>query len=88
MAATALQTMVIVLAIGIIAGLMFNRYARGWLRRIGTRASDLTAALVGIAGAFIGFHLGAAAGLVPAPVAEYLAAIAGALIVLWFWRNR
>jgi len=75
----------IVVVIGIIAGLLVTRYGRGWF---GTRASDLTAALVGIAGAFIGFHLGAVVGLVPFPLADYIAAIAGALIVLWLWRNR
>jgi uncharacterized membrane protein YeaQ/YmgE (transglycosylase-associated protein family) len=85
MVTTALQTLVIVIAIGIIVGLIVNRYGRGWF---GTRASDVTVALVGIAGAFIGFHLGAAVGLVPFPVAEYLAAIVGALVTLWLWRNR
>jgi len=58
---------------------------RGWF---GTRASDLTAALVGIAGAFLGFHVGVAAGLTPVPVADYLVAIVGALVTLWAWRNR
>ena len=70
--------------IGIIAGLAVTRYGRGWF---GTRASDLTAALVGIAGAFLGFHVGVAAGLVPVPVADYLLAIVGALVTLWAWRN-
>ena len=64
--ATALQILVVVTLIGIIAGLAVTRYGRGWF---GTRASDLTAALVGIAGAFLGFHVGVAAGLTPVPVA-------------------
>jgi uncharacterized membrane protein YeaQ/YmgE (transglycosylase-associated protein family) len=81
----ALQTLVIVVVIGIVAGLAVTRYGRGWF---GTRASDLTAALVGIAGAFIGFHLGAVVGLVPFPVMDYIAAIVGALVILWLWRNR
>jgi uncharacterized membrane protein YeaQ/YmgE (transglycosylase-associated protein family) len=85
MATTALETLVIVIVIGIVAGLIVNRYGRGWF---GTRASDTTVALVGIAGAFIGFHLGAAIGLVPFPITEYLAAIVGALVILWIWRNR
>ena len=72
MVSTALQTLVVVIVIGIIAGLVVNRYGRGWF---GTRASDLTAALIGIAGAFIGFHLGTAVGLVPFPLADYLAAL-------------
>jgi uncharacterized membrane protein YeaQ/YmgE (transglycosylase-associated protein family) len=85
MTTTALQTLVIVVLIGIVAGLLVNHYAR---RFFATRASNLTASLIGIAGAFIGFHLGAAAGLVPFPLIDYLAAVAGALLVLWVWRNR
>ncbi len=85
MSSAALQTLVIVIVIGIAAGLLINHYSRGWFR---TRANDLTAALVGIAGAFIGFHIIAAAGLAQTALAEYLGAIAGALLVLWFWRNR
>jgi uncharacterized membrane protein YeaQ/YmgE (transglycosylase-associated protein family) len=84
MATTALQTLVIVVAIGVIAGLLVNRYGRGWF---GTRASNMTAALIGIAGAFIGFHLGAAIGVARSPAAEYIAALAGAFVILWLWRN-
>jgi hypothetical protein len=41
-----------------LVGLAFNRYARSWLARLGSTArNDVTAALVGIAGAFIGFHI-------------------------------
>jgi uncharacterized membrane protein YeaQ/YmgE (transglycosylase-associated protein family) len=82
---TALQILIIVTLIGIIAGFAVTRYGRGWF---GTRASGLTAALVGIAGAFLGFHIGVAAGLTPVPVADYLVAIVGALVTLWAWRNR
>ena len=82
---TALQILVVVTLIGIIAGLAATRYGRGWF---GTRASGFTAALVGIAGAFLGFHIGVAAGLTPVPVADYLVAIVGALVTLWGWRNR
>ena len=65
---TALANLVIILIIGIVVGLAFNRYARGWLARLGaTRSSDITSALVGIAGAFIGFHLGVILGLLPSP---------------------
>ena len=85
MVITALQTLVVVSVIGVMAGLIVNRYGRGWF---GTRASNMTAALVGIAGAFIGFHIWAAIGLTPAPAIEYLAAVAGAFVILWLWRNR
>ncbi len=85
MVTIALQILVIVIAIGIIAGLVVNRYGRGWF---GSRASDPTVSLVGIAGAFMGFHVGSVLGLVPAPTAEYLMAIIGAVVTLWAWRNR
>jgi uncharacterized membrane protein YeaQ/YmgE (transglycosylase-associated protein family) len=86
---TALANFLIVLIIGIVAGLFFNRYARGWLARLGTTThSDITSALVGIAGAFIGFHIGVILGLLPSPAMFYLAAVVGALVVLWLWRGR
>ena len=86
---TALYNFLIVLVIGIVVGLVFSRYARSWLARLATTThSDITSALVGIAGAFIGYHVGVILGLLPSPLMLYLAAIAGAAIVLWFWRGR
>jgi uncharacterized membrane protein YeaQ/YmgE (transglycosylase-associated protein family) len=86
---TALANLVIVLIIGIVAGLAFNRYAQDWLsRQFTTRQSDITSALVGIAGAFIGFNLGVIFGLLPSPIMLYIMAIVGALVVLWVWRGR
>jgi uncharacterized membrane protein YeaQ/YmgE (transglycosylase-associated protein family) len=87
---TALANLLIVIAMGIVAGLAFNRYGRGWWARNiggGTR-SNVTSALVGIAGAFIGFHLGVVLGLLPSPVMLYVAAAIGAVVVLWAWRGR
>jgi hypothetical protein len=86
---TASAHFLIVLAIGIVVGLMFNRYGRSWLARYGgTARTDLTSALVGIAGAFIGFHLAVIAGLLPTPLMLYVAAVFGSAIVLWVWRGR
>jgi len=86
---TALANFLIVLIIGIVVGLAFNRYARSWLARLGTSThSDVTSALVGIAGAFIGFHLGVILGLLPSPLMFYLTAVIGAVVVLWLWRGR
>ena len=87
---TALAHLLIIVAIGIIAGIAFNRFGRGWLARTvgSTRHTDITTALVGIAGAFIGFHIGVVLGLVPLPLMQYLLAVAGALVVLWAWRGR
>jgi len=85
----ALVNFLIVLAIGIVVGLAFNRYARTWLARLGSSSrSDVTSALVGIAGSFIGFHLGVILGLLPSPLMLYLTAVAGAALTLWLWRGR
>ena len=86
---TALANLLIILGIGVIAGLVFNHRARGWLGRLGsTGRSEVTAALVGIAGAFIGFHLSVILGLLPSPLMHYIVAAIGALAVLWLWRGR
>lgn len=86
---TALTNLIVIIVIGVVAGLVFNRYGHTWLaRQLVTRQSDLTSALVGIAGAFIGFHLAVVIGLLPTPLMLYLAAIVGALLVLWLWRGR
>jgi uncharacterized membrane protein YeaQ/YmgE (transglycosylase-associated protein family) len=86
---TALFNLIVILVIGIVAGLVFNRYARSWLARLGTTTrSDITAALVGIAGAFIGFHISVILGLLPSPLMHFVLAAVGALIVLWLWRGR
>jgi uncharacterized membrane protein YeaQ/YmgE (transglycosylase-associated protein family) len=88
---TGLANFLIILAIGIVVGLVFNRYGRGWLGRQVVNSSgvgDVTYALVGIAGSFIGFHLGVIFGLLPSPLMLFLAAIVGAAITIWLWRGR
>jgi uncharacterized membrane protein YeaQ/YmgE (transglycosylase-associated protein family) len=86
---SALANLLIILLIGVVAGLFFNRYSRNWLARIGgSSRSDLTSALVGIAGAFIGFHVSVIIGLLPSPLMHYLLAIVGAILVLWLWRGK
>jgi len=86
---TALANFIIILIIGVVVGLAFNRYAHSWLARLGsTTRSDVTTSLVGIAGAFIGFHISVILGLLPSPLMHYVLAALGALIVLWLWRGR
>jgi len=86
---TAVASFLIVLAIGIAAGLVFNRYGQNWFRRqFVTPHSDVTSSLVGIAGAFIGFHIGGILGLLASPLMLYVTAAVGALLVLWAWRGR
>ncbi len=80
-------TFLLVLAIGIVAGLIFDRFAGpGWLTRqiAGARRGMITSSLVGIAGAFIGYHLTLLAKFVGA--AALIGAAIGALVVLWLWR--
>jgi hypothetical protein len=43
---------------------------------------------VGIAGSFIGFHSGIIVGLLPHPLMLYIAAVIGAVLILWLWRGR
>ncbi len=87
---TAILTFIILIVIGIVVGLVFNRYGGSWLGRQvagATGAGDVTYALVGIAGSFMGFHIGVILGLLPS-VLLYVAAVLGAAVTLWLWRGR
>lgn len=88
---TAVVNLIVIVLIGIAAGLVFNRYGRGWLgRRIAdsTGVGDVTYSLVGIAGSFIGFHLAVILGLLPTPLMLYVGAIVGAVVTVWLWRGK
>ena len=88
---TAVMNLLVILAIGIVAGVVFNRYGRSWLGRQtagATGMGDVTYALVGIAGAFIGFHIVVILGLLPTPLMLYLGALSGAVVTLWLWQGR
>lgn len=88
---TALSNLIILLAIGAVVGLIFNRYGRSWLGRqaaAATDVGDITYALVGIAGSFIGFHIAVVLGLLPTPLMLYFAAVTGATVTMWLWRGR
>jgi len=83
-------TFIIVLLIGIVVGIAAQRMARAsWLSRqiAGGRRADVTSALVGIAGAFIGFHLAALVALSAGMIVLFIAAIVGAALVVWGWRE-
>ena len=80
-------TLIVLLVIGIVAGLIFDRVAGpGWLTRqiAGSTRGMVTSSLVGIAGAFVGYH--AAAIAAPAGYAPFIGAVVGAALVLWVWR--
>ena len=81
-------TFLIVLVIGILAGLIFDRVAgpNWFMRRVsGAMPSMITSALVGVAGAFVGFHL--ALSLKLSAGVALLGAAAGTAAALFGWRT-
>lgn len=88
MTLTPTVTFLIVLAIGALAGLLFDRFAGpSWFKRqiVGAMPSMITSALVGVAGAFVGFHLAELLKL--AAYAALAGALVGAAVVLLGWRS-
>jgi uncharacterized membrane protein YeaQ/YmgE (transglycosylase-associated protein family) len=78
---------VVLLVIGVIAGLAFDRFAGpGWFSRqiSGKNRLMITSSLVGIAGSFVGYHLAGLLSIVGA--AALIGAVVGAAVVLWGWR--
>ena len=78
----------LLLIIGIAAGLLFDRFAGpGWLSRqiAGGNRPLVTSALVGIAGSFVGYHLAVVIGILG--FGALIVAIIIALAVLWGWRT-
>ena len=82
---------IIVVLIGIVAGLLAQRIWRtSWISEqiAGRHRGTVTSALVGIAGAFIGFHLGILLNLAGSgSIALFIAAAIGAALVLWGWKT-
>lgn len=79
-------TILLVLGIGAVLGILVERFAgRKRLLRSITGASPVTAALVGVAGAFVGYH-GAELMRLSGGTARLLAAALGAAAVTWAWR--
>jgi uncharacterized membrane protein YeaQ/YmgE (transglycosylase-associated protein family) len=81
-------TFFLVLLIGIVAGILFDRLAGpSWLARqfSGSTRGIITSALVGVAGSFIGYHIAMLA-LGGGLVISLIAAAAGAAVVLFVWR--
>ena len=53
-------TFLLLLVIGVVAGLLFDRFmGPGWIKRQVSGATPimLTSAIVGVAGSFVGYHL-------------------------------
>ena len=84
-----LLTFVLILAVGIVAGILFDRLAGpSWFARqfSGSTRGIVTSALVGIAGAFVGYHIALLLALGGGLLTPILAAAAGAAAVLFLWR--
>jgi uncharacterized membrane protein YeaQ/YmgE (transglycosylase-associated protein family) len=82
-------TFLLVLVIGIVAGILLDRLAGpSWLARqfSGSMRGIITSALVGVAGAFIGYHIAVLLALGGGLVTSAIAAAAGAAVVLFAWR--
>jgi uncharacterized membrane protein YeaQ/YmgE (transglycosylase-associated protein family) len=85
-----LVVFVMVVLIGIVAGLLAQRFFRSsWISQqiAGRHRGAVTSALVGIAGSFLGFHLGAITKLAGSGIAALVAAAIGAAVVLWGWKT-
>jgi uncharacterized membrane protein YeaQ/YmgE (transglycosylase-associated protein family) len=82
-------TFLLVLAIGVIAGFLFDRLAGpSWLARqfSGSTRGIITSALVGIAGAFVGYHIAILLALGVGLLPSVIAAAVGTAVVLFAWR--
>jgi uncharacterized membrane protein YeaQ/YmgE (transglycosylase-associated protein family) len=82
-------TFLLVLVIGIVTGVLFDRLAGpSWLTRqlSGSTRGIITSALVGIAGAFVGYHIAVLLTLGGGLVISLIAAAVGAAAVLFAWR--
>jgi uncharacterized membrane protein YeaQ/YmgE (transglycosylase-associated protein family) len=83
------MTFLLVLIIGVVAGVLFDRLAGpSWLARqfSGSNRVMISSALVGVAGAFVGYHLSLLLALGGGILAAAVAAALGASIVLFAWR--
>ena len=83
-------TFLLVLAIGVLAGILFDRVAGpSWLARqfSGSTRGIVTSALVGVAGAFVGYHIALLLALGGGLLMSVIAAAVGAAVVLFAWRT-
>ena len=82
-------TFLLVVAIGVVAGFLFDRLAGpSWLARqfTGSTRGIITSALVGIAGALMFYHIAVLLALGGGLVTAAIAAALGAAVVLFCWR--
>jgi uncharacterized membrane protein YeaQ/YmgE (transglycosylase-associated protein family) len=82
-------TFLLGLVIGVVAGILFDRLAGpSWLARqfAGSTRGIITSALVGVAGAFLGYHIAVLLALGVGLLTSVIAAAVGAAVVLFAWR--
>jgi uncharacterized membrane protein YeaQ/YmgE (transglycosylase-associated protein family) len=82
-------TFILVVAIGLAAGFLFDRLAGpSWLARqfTGSTRGIITSALVGIAGALMGYQIAVLLALGGGLVTAAIAAALGAAVILFGWR--
>jgi uncharacterized membrane protein YeaQ/YmgE (transglycosylase-associated protein family) len=82
-------TFLLVLVIGVVAGFLFDRLAGpSWLARqfSGSTRGIITSALVGVAGAFVGYHIAMLLALGGGLMTSAIAAAIGAAVLLFVWR--
>ncbi len=85
----ALGTFLLLIVFGAGVGFAMTRYGHSWLGRQvagATGAGDITYALVGIAGSFMGYHLAGVLGI-GAELVAYILAIGGAAATIYLWRR-
>ena len=82
-------TFLLVLATGIVVGVVLDRLVgRSWLARhfSGSTRGTITSALIGVAGAFIGYHISVLLMLRTGLITSVIAAAIGAAAVIFAWR--
>jgi uncharacterized membrane protein YeaQ/YmgE (transglycosylase-associated protein family) len=82
-------TFILILVIGVVGGILFDRVAGpSWLARqfSGSTRGIITSGLVGIAGAFVGYHIALLLVLNSGPVTSVIATAVGSAVVLFGWR--
>ena len=82
-------TFILILVIGVVEGILFDRVAGpSWLARqfSGSTRGIITSGLVGIAGAFVGYHIALLLVSNSGPVTSVIAAAVGSAVVLFGWR--
>ncbi len=80
---------ILVIVIGIAAGMLYDRFAGPpWIAQfVAGQRSSATTSLVGVAGAFIGYHIALIAQILGFDATiGFLGAVVGAGLIMMFWR--